>query len=127
MIDDTRSKPIFVQVAEQIENLILNGVLEEGHRIPSQADFAKQFSVNPLTVGKGVQLLENYGVISKRRGLGMFVLPEAKKRIYEYRKELAVVAAVDELIIEANVLHMSDEEVYKLFVQRRNGRRTKSK
>ena len=118
MIDANSSKPMFVQVAEEIENLILKDVLAEGGRLPSQLEFAQYFSVNPLTVGKGMQILEDCGVVTKQRAVGMYVRPDAKARIYEYRKNAALMDALDDLIVDASVLGLSVDDLCELLRKR---------
>lgn len=120
MINDQCSKPVFVQVAERIENLILDDTYLEGDRVPSQFEIAQQLSVNPLTVGKGMQLLEDYGIVSKKRGKGMFVLPDAKSKIYQFRRTAGLNNTLDDLIDEADTLQLADDEVLRLYIERRD-------
>jgi DNA-binding transcriptional regulator YhcF (GntR family) len=80
------SRPIFVQIAEQIENEILAGTLTEEHQVPSTNEFAAFHRINPATAGKGVNLLVDEGTLYKKRGIGMFVSPGARERIIERRK-----------------------------------------
>ncbi|MBN9978105.1 GntR family transcriptional regulator, partial [Listeria monocytogenes] len=70
-MDETR--PIFVQVAEQIENQILAGLLAEDAQIPSTNELAGFLRINPATALKGVNMLVDAGIVEKRRGIGMFV------------------------------------------------------
>ena len=83
MIDD--GKPIFVQIAEQIENDIIDGRLVEGGQVPSTNEFAAFHRINPATVGKGVNLLVDEGILFKRRGIGMFVTQGARAHLVEKR------------------------------------------
>jgi GntR family transcriptional regulator len=83
LIDD--GKPIFVQIAEQIENDIIDGRLAEGAQVPSTNEFAAFHRINPATVGKGVNLLVDEGILFKRRGIGMFVTEGARSRLVEKR------------------------------------------
>ena len=67
------SRPIFQQIAEQIENDIISGVLPEETQVPSTNEFAAFHRINPATAGKGVNLLVDAGILYKKRGIGMFV------------------------------------------------------
>jgi DNA-binding transcriptional regulator YhcF (GntR family) len=71
------NRPIFLQVKEAIEDDILAGVLAPDSQIPSNSQLVSFFGVNPVTVHRGVSLLHEEGIIYKKRGLGMFVSPEA--------------------------------------------------
>ncbi|MBE3558523.1 MAG: GntR family transcriptional regulator [Ktedonobacteraceae bacterium] len=71
VIDDSR--PIFVQIAERIENDIINGEIPEETQVPSTNQFASFYHINPATAAKGINLLVDQGILYKKRGLGMFV------------------------------------------------------
>ena len=66
-------RPIFQQIAEQIENDIIAGALPEETQVPSTNEFAAFHRINPATAGKGVNLLVDAGILYKKRGIGMFV------------------------------------------------------
>ncbi len=119
MFEFSREKPIYLQIAEWLENEILKGNIREGERLPSQADIAEALDVNPMTANKGVAVLETRGVIEKRRrGCGIYVLPDAKERIYEYRKNAALMDALDDLIVDASVLGLSVDDLCELLRKR---------
>ncbi len=119
MFEFSREKPIYLQIAEWLENEILKGNIREGERLPSQADIAEALDVNPMTANKGVAVLETRGVIEKRRrGCGIYVLPDAKVRIYEYRKNAALMDALDDLIVDASVLGLSVDDLCELLRKR---------
>ena len=119
MLDLSKEKPLYLQIAEWLENEILRGNIAEGGRLPSQADIAEALNVNPLTSGKGVDVLESRGVIEKRRrGCGIYVLSDAKNRIYEYRKNAALVEAVDDLLVDASILGLSIDDLCELLRKR---------
>lgn len=119
MFELSREKPIYVQIAEWLENEILKGHIREGGRLPSQTDIAEVFDINPMTAGKGVSILEARGVVEKRRrGCGIYVLSDAKNRIYEYRKNAALNRAIDELLVDADVLGLSVDELCELLHKR---------
>ena len=119
MIELSKEKPVYLQIAEWLENEILRGNITEGGRLPSQAEIADKFDINPMTAGKGVSVLETRGVIEKRRrGCGIYVLPDAKERIYEYRKNAALTEAVDALLVDAAVLGMSVDDLCELLKKR---------
>ncbi len=119
MFELSKEKPVYLQIAEWLENEILRGNISEGGRLPSQADIAETLDVNPMTAGKGVAVLETRGVIEKRRrGCGIYVLPDAKARIYEYRKNAALTEAVDDLLVDASVLGLSVDDLCELLRKR---------
>ena len=80
-------KPIFVQIAELIENDIIDGALEEESQVPSTNEFAAFHRINPATAGKGVNRLVEDGILYKKRGIGMFVATGARQRLVGIRTE----------------------------------------
>ena len=80
-------RPIFLQIAEQIENDIISGALPEETQVPSTNELAAFLRINPATAGKGVNLLVDAGILYKRRGIGMFVAPGARERLVAARRE----------------------------------------
>lgn len=85
MIDD--SKPIFVQIAEMIENDIVDGVLAEEAQVPSTNEFAAFHRINPATAARGVNRLVDDGILYKKRGIGMFVAAGARAVLVGKRRE----------------------------------------
>ncbi|GMA36760.1 MULTISPECIES: GntR family transcriptional regulator [Demequina] len=83
-MDDGR--PIFLQVAQQLEGQILEGALGEESQVPSINELAAFHRINPATALKGVNLLVDAGVLYKRRGIGMFVADGARARLLDERR-----------------------------------------
>jgi DNA-binding transcriptional regulator YhcF (GntR family) len=102
MIDE--GKPIFLQIAEQIENEIIDGTLAEESQVPSTNEFAAFHRINPATAGKGVNLLVDEGVLYKKRGIGMFVATGAREALIKKRRTQFVDDYVQPLLAEARKL-----------------------
>ncbi|MDR0446836.1 MAG: GntR family transcriptional regulator [Oscillospiraceae bacterium] len=84
---DLRSrKPIYEQVADNLRDLILTGVLPPGSRLPSVRELAESLTINPNTAQKAYRELESRGYVYSSSGLGTFVseasarAPDAKLR-----------------------------------------------
>ncbi|MFZ4894569.1 GntR family transcriptional regulator [Plantibacter sp. Mn2098] len=99
MIEDGR--PIFVQIAEQIENDIIDGALPEEGQVPSTNEFAAFHRINPATAGKGVNRLVDDGILYKKRGIGMFVATGARERLISTRRDAFREEYVRPLLVEA--------------------------
>lgn len=80
-------RPIFVQIAEQLESQIIDGSMREEAQVPSINELAAFHRINPATALKGVTMLVDSGVLYKRRGIGMFVAAGARERLIAARKE----------------------------------------
>jgi len=74
-------KPIYVQIAEAIEDDIIAGGLKEGDQCYSRLVISRELNVNPATAAKGINLLVSEGILHKQRGLAMVVSDGARERI----------------------------------------------
>lgn len=104
-------RPIFRQLAEQIENQIIDGSLVEGQQVPSTNEFAAFHRINPATALKGITLLVDAGVLFKRRGIGMFVADGARERLLAERRERFAAEFVQPLLLEARGLELSTDHI----------------
>ena len=112
MIDDSR--PIYVQIAERIENDIIEGGLPEESQVPSTNQFAAFYQINPATVGKGVNLLVDQGILYKKRGVGMFVSTGARNQLMEKRRNQFFEQYVVTMIQEAEKLGITREQLTEM-------------
>jgi len=67
--------------------MILEDTLKEGDPLPSVRSVAAEYQINPLTVLKGYQALVDEDLVEKRRGLGMFVKPGARRNLMKNERE----------------------------------------
>lgn len=104
-------KPIYVQMAEWIEENILSGAFPEETQIPSTTDISAQYKINPATALKGVNILVDKGIIYKKRGLGMFVSEGAAEKLRSERKQEFFEKFVKALLSEAEKLNITKSEV----------------
>lgn len=79
--------PIYLQIAEYINDLILNKMWEDGQRIPSVRDMAMELEVNPNTVIRTYALLQEEGILENQRGIGYFTAKDARARVLKNRRE----------------------------------------
>jgi len=109
LIDDGR--PIFIQVAERVEDDIIEGGLIEESQVPSTNQFAAFYKINPATAAKGVNLLVDEGILYKKRGIGMFVAKGAREIVINKRKEQFFEQYVRTMIHEAKKLEITVEQL----------------
>lgn len=107
-------QPIFQQVAEIIEDDILNGTYQEEDQVISVSQFTRTFQINPATAVKGINLLVTEGILYKKRGLGMFVATGAKEGIMKKRRERFSQDYVIKLLDEAAKLRLTEEDIIQL-------------
>lgn len=107
----TGDRPIFLQIAEMLEDAILSGAYDEEDQIPSITELSVAYTINPATALKGVNLLVDAGLLYKRRGLGMFVAQGAREKLVEKRKESFYEDYVQSLLKEADKLAIGKDEL----------------
>ncbi|MDH6180525.1 GntR family transcriptional regulator [Microbacteriaceae bacterium SG_E_30_P1] len=104
-------KPIFTQIAEQLENDIIAGTFPEETQVPSINEFAGFYRINPATALKGVNVLVDAGVLYKKRGIGMFVAEGSRSRLIAERRAQFSTDYVRPLAVEAQKLGISVDEL----------------
>lgn len=107
-------KPVYLQIAEAIEDDIIYGKLKEGDASYSQLMIAKELNVNPATAGKGINVLVQKGILEKQRGLSMAVVKGALEMILLERRNQSFHELVEQLVQAAEKIHLSENEVIQL-------------
>lgn len=113
-IDAESEKPIFIQIAEQLEDSIFTGIFPEEEKIPSTNELSALLNINPHTVLKGMNLLVDEDIIYKKRGMGMYVKRGAVEKIRRKRQSQFYDQYVAALLREASKLQMTKEEIISL-------------
>ena len=104
-------RPIFIQIAEQIEDAILSGAFPEESQIPSTTEISVSFKINPATALKGINILVDSGIVYKKRGIGMFVSTGAVEILREKRKKDFFDKYILTLATEAKRLNLSKDDI----------------
>ena len=81
------NKPVYLKLRDIISESILDGEYREGDMLPSVRVFAAEQGANPLTVAKAYQGFQEDGLVTVKRGVGMFVAAGAKNRLRSAQRE----------------------------------------
>jgi GntR family transcriptional regulator len=81
------SQAIYLQIADYVCEKILLKEWKPDERIPSVRELAIQLEVNPNTVMRTFEFLQQQDIIYNQRGIGYFVGAGAYKNALQYRKE----------------------------------------
>ncbi|MEV5070387.1 GntR family transcriptional regulator [Microbacterium sp. LMI12-1-1.1] len=122
MIEEGRA--LFVQIAESVEDSIIDESLAEEAQAPSTNELAAFYRINPATAAKGIAMLTDKGVLYKRRGIGMFVAPGARDLLLAERRSAFADRFVDPLLAEARKLGLGPDDLALLIRDRASGRGT---
>ena len=109
MFDDR--SPIYLQIANGIKDEVLSGTLKEDEQIMSTNQYAAFYQINPATAAKGFAQLVEEGVLYKKRGIGMFVSPDARQRLRSGRRERFFADVVDPMLAEARMVGVDVDEI----------------
>ncbi len=108
------SRPIFLQLAEMLEDGIISGAFPEGGQIPSITEYSAALKINPATALKGINLLVDAGLVYKKRGVGMFVAEGAREALLERRRESFYASQAKPAAREAKALGITLDELKKM-------------
>lgn len=102
--------PLYLQLVEQAERLILSGQLKAGDSLPSVREMAEIHSINPMTISKAYSLLEAQGLLVRQRGKPMKVSAkisqQAKSKKMHHIKE-----QLEQLVIASKQLGLEYDDV----------------
>lgn len=106
-IDYQSKLPLYEQIAERFQAMILRDALPPGSQMPSVRSLAMDLSINPNTIQKAFSLLEQRGYIYPVRGRGNYVADTA--RLAEQEKA-SLLKEVNNLLIQGKELGISRKE-----------------
>lgn len=81
------SKPVYLKLRDIISDSILDNEYAEGDMLPSVRAFAAEQGANPLTVAKAYQGFQEDGLVTVKRGVGMFVARGARSKLLNAQRD----------------------------------------
>jgi len=108
ILDYRDKRPLYEQVEEKLQSLIVKGVLEADSKVPSVRTLAMELSINPNTIQRAYAELEANGYLYTVKGRGNFVSPDIQWKDGEKRQ---VFSEVQKLVERAENLGISEEEM----------------
>jgi GntR family transcriptional regulator len=110
-------QPIYLQIADYVCEKILLKKWEQGSRIPSVRELAIDLEVNPNTVMRTFELLQERDIIYNQRGVGLFVSESGMKHARAYRRTQFMDKELPGVFKSMSLLQVSLEELGVLFKQ----------
>ncbi|WP_231460506.1 MULTISPECIES: GntR family transcriptional regulator [unclassified Pedobacter] len=114
------NKAIYLQIADYVCEHILLGKWKADEKVPSVRELAVQMEVNPNTVMRTYELLQNKGIINNKRGIGFFVDEHAIDNVKSYRKVQFIDDELPVVFRNIYLLNIGFDELeakYKSFVK----------
>ena len=109
------TQAIYLQIADFVCEKILLKEWKPDERIPSVRELAVQLEVNPNTVMRTYEFLQQKGIIYNQRGVGLYVTGGAIKLVSQYLKEIFVERDLPQLFHHLYLLNMEPEELQSQF------------
>jgi DNA-binding transcriptional regulator YhcF (GntR family) len=108
---DLRSNiPIYIQIVEQVRQLVAGGLLRPGDQLPTVRALASELRVNFNTVARAYRLLDEAGIISTQQGRGTYILDEPVAEIDEHLRLAALGALARRFLEESARLGFSPRQ-----------------
>jgi len=113
-LNNDSTVPIYIQIAELIEDQILKNIIKEGEQVYSTNELSVLLHVNPATARKGLNLLVDDGIVYKKRGVGMFVEEGAVGIVKSKRIDGFFNSYILEMLQEGEKLGIDKQEIIKM-------------
>ena len=114
VIDYKDRRPIYEQIVERFQELILKGVLEADSQLPSVRNLAMELSINPNTIQKAYSELERQGYIYSVMGKGSFIA--VTDRLIKKKKE-EILDAASQLVKLAKDYGVTKDEFTRVIIE----------
>jgi len=109
------NKSIYLQIAELLCEQILAGKCPQQEKIPSVREMGMMVQVNPNTVLRTYDLLQQKGIIFNKRGIGYFVENNAIEKILEYKRDDFYENTLPRFFKSMVLLRISPEDIQKRY------------
>lgn len=114
-MDFNSHKPIYLQICDQVFEEILREKLKPDDRIGSVRELGVELGVNPNTVMRSYEYLQNAGIIYNKRGIGYFISKNAKQIILKEQKERFLKEELPIILKKMKLFGITREEFVKLY------------
>ena len=107
--------PIYLQISRSLEERVLSGEWAAGDRVPSVRDLAVDLEVNPNTVARTYQLLQDAGIFENRRGIGCFVAEGGRDKVVQEARSRMESQELPRLFRSLTLLNLGPDDLARLF------------
>ncbi|SDM88475.1 GntR family transcriptional regulator [Lachnospira pectinoschiza] len=112
IIDAMSRTPVYEQLIEQVETMVLTGVMKAGDKMPSVRSLSGELSINPNTIQKAYAELDRKGLIASVPGKGSFISENAMDIVGNDKREQA--ADLKDIIGEMKLAGVAKQEIMKI-------------
>ncbi|MDR2585394.1 MAG: GntR family transcriptional regulator [Prevotellaceae bacterium] len=114
------TQAIYLQIGDYICERILTGKWNPGDRIPSIRELGANLEVNPNTVMRTYEFLQNQEIIYNKRGIGYYISIDALQKVRVYRKAIFMEHELPLFFKNLLLLDMTIDDL-KPYITQKNG------
>jgi GntR family transcriptional regulator len=103
-LDFRSDEPLFLQIARQVQGLVLSGGLKVGDQLPTVRELATELRINFNTVARAYRLLDEARLISTQRGRGTYIWEEPSPQVVEELRQKSLLEITRNFLREVDRL-----------------------
>ena len=116
-LDFRAGLPIYLQIVQQVSNLVAGGRLNPGEKLPTVRQLAAELRVNFNTVARAYRMLDEARLISTQQGRGTYILEAPPPEVQQQLRHEALDGMTRRYIIETRRLGFTTDEVRASFLE----------
>ena len=120
-LDFRSGQPIYIQIMDQIRQMVENGELKQGDQLPTVRQLAADLRVNWNTVARAYRLLDEAGLISTQRGRGTYIWETPSEEIVSRLRKQGLEGLTHHFLTEVARQGFSADEVASIFEEQLSG------
>jgi GntR family transcriptional regulator len=120
-IDFRSSEPIYTQIVNQIQQMVVEGELKQGDQLPTVRRLATDLRVNFNTVARAYRILDETGLISTQQGRGTYIWEQPSHNVVQALRRRSLEDITQHYLLEVRRLGYAHEEVVEAFESEMEG------
>ena len=109
------NKPIYLQIANSIEDKVLSGELKPNERVMSVRELGVEYEVNVNTAMRSIDFLAGNDIIFNKRGIGYFVAEDAREKIIDLRRRNFLKNEINYFFKQLSLLSIDAQKLTELY------------
>jgi GntR family transcriptional regulator len=110
-LDFRSGQPIYVQIVEQIRQMVAIGELQQGDQLPTVRHLATELRVNFNTVARAYRILDKAGLISTQQGRGTYIWEKPSEATVSHLRDQTLDSLTRRYLVEAVRLEFASAEI----------------
>lgn len=115
VLDLRSGVPIYVQIVEQVQQLVASGKVKPGDQLPTVRQLASELRVNFNTIARAYRMLDEAGLISTQQGRGTYILDRPADGLNDLIKQETLAAQITRFLADLSRQGYSPVEIKELF------------